>query len=107
MGPGGIGTTRGLPTARPQQPVRLLRRRRAQPRQANSSSGPPWCTTAPGADDLIDVRYQASIDPDVVANPPLRRPSGPLALHPLADGLTWDPRLKALPNPTLVLWGPG
>ncbi len=57
-------------------------------------------------DDLIDSRYQASIDPEVVANPPLRRPSGPTALRTLwRMDLTRDKRLKQLPNPTLVLWG--
>src|SRR6478735_3197470 len=57
-------------------------------------------------DDLIDLRYQASIDPDVVANPPLRRPSGPTALRTLwRMDLTRDGRLKTLQTPALVLWG--
>ncbi|WP_420094349.1 alpha/beta fold hydrolase [Mycobacteroides abscessus] len=57
-------------------------------------------------DDLIDLRYQASIDPEVVANPPLRRPAGPTALRTLwRMDLTRDSRLKSLPTPTLVLWG--
>jgi len=42
----------------------------------------------------------------VVANPPLRRPSGPTALRTLwRMDLTRDSRLKTLPTPTLVLWG--
>ena len=46
-------------------------------------------------DELIDLRYQASIDPEVVANPPLRRPSGPTALRTLwRMDLTRDSRLK-------------
>ena len=57
-------------------------------------------------DDLIDTRYQASIDPEVVANPPLRRPSGPLALRTLwRMDLTRDARLTNLQTPTLILWG--
>ena len=32
-------------------------------------------------DELIDLRYRASIDPEVVADPPLRRLSGPTALR--------------------------
>src|SRR6202012_1487812 len=57
-------------------------------------------------DALIDPRYTASIDPEVVANPPLRRPSGPLALRTLwRMDLTRDGRLKHLQTPTLVLWG--
>ena len=57
-----------------------------------------------GADDeLIDLRYQASIDPEVVANPPLQRPKSPRTLWRM--DLTRDKRLRSLPNPTLVLWG--
>ena len=47
-------------------------------------------------DELIDLRYEASIDPEVVANPPLRRPSGPPALRTLwRMDLTRDSRLKS------------
>ena len=42
----------------------------------------------------------------MVANPPLRRPSGPLALRTAwRMDLTRDSRLKRLQTPTLVLWG--
>ena len=52
---------------------------------------------------LIDARYAASLDPEVVANAPLVRPKDlPSAL---ALDLTLDPRLGELNNPTLVLWG--
>jgi 2-hydroxy-6-oxonona-2,4-dienedioate hydrolase/4,5:9,10-diseco-3-hydroxy-5,9,17-trioxoandrosta-1(10),2-diene-4-oate hydrolase len=55
---------------------------------------------------LIDLRYAASIDPEVVANPPLQRPSGPMAPRTLRRmDLTRDKRLKQLATPTLVLWG--
>jgi len=54
-------------------------------------------------DALIATRYAASIDPEVVANPPLVRPKD------LSDAraldLTLDPRLSGLQTPTLVLWG--
>jgi len=54
-------------------------------------------------DTLIATRYEASIDPEVVANPPLVRPKD------LSDAraldLTLDPRLSGLETPTLVLWG--
>jgi 4,5:9,10-diseco-3-hydroxy-5,9,17-trioxoandrosta-1(10),2-diene-4-oate hydrolase len=57
-------------------------------------------------DDLIDSRFAASIDPQVVADPPLRRPSGPMALRTLwRMDLTRDSRLKQLQTTTLVLWG--
>lgn len=57
-------------------------------------------------DELIDLRYTASIDPEVVANPPLSRPSGPFALRTLwRMDLTRDARLSSLQTPTLILWG--
>jgi 4,5:9,10-diseco-3-hydroxy-5,9,17-trioxoandrosta-1(10),2-diene-4-oate hydrolase len=57
-------------------------------------------------DGLIDTRYTASVDPELVADPPLRRPSGPMALRTLwRMDLTRDKRLTRLATPTLVLWG--
>ncbi|GAA2807937.1 alpha/beta fold hydrolase [Mycolicibacterium pallens] len=104
MGPGGIGTTRGLPT---DGLKRLL--------AYYGGDGPSRDKLAEfirtylvydGAavpDELIDLRYQASIDPEVVANPPLRRPSGLRTLWRM--DLTRDSRLRGLRTPTLVLWG--
>jgi 2-hydroxy-6-oxonona-2,4-dienedioate hydrolase/4,5:9,10-diseco-3-hydroxy-5,9,17-trioxoandrosta-1(10),2-diene-4-oate hydrolase len=107
MGPGGIGTTRSIPTAGLRSLLSYY-----------SGDGPSRAklaafirnylvydgTSVP--DNVIDMRYQASIDPDVIANPPLRRPSGPMALRTLwLMELTRDPRLKYLRTPTLVLWG--
>ena len=107
MGPGGIGTSRGLPTAGLKSLLSYY-----------GGDGPSRDKLATfihshlvydGAavpEDLIDVRYQASIDPDVIADPPLRRPSGPMALRSLwRMDLTRDSRLQALATPTLVLWG--
>jgi 4,5:9,10-diseco-3-hydroxy-5,9,17-trioxoandrosta-1(10),2-diene-4-oate hydrolase len=107
MGPGGIGTTRCLPTAGLKSLLSYY-----------GGDGPSRDKLAAfirsylvydGAavpEDLIDLRYRASIDPEVIANPPLRRPSGPTALRTLwRMDLTRDSRLKALPTPTLVLWG--
>ncbi|MEE6165929.1 MULTISPECIES: alpha/beta fold hydrolase [unclassified Mycolicibacterium] len=107
MGPGGIGTTRMLPTAGLSSLLSYY-----------GGDGPSRGKLADfirnylvydGAsvpDDLIDARYRASIDPEVVAHPPLRRPSGPMALRTLwRMDLTRDSRLKKLQTPTLVLWG--
>ena len=107
MGPGGIGTTRGLPTKGLNSLLSYY-----------GGDGPSRDKLATfirdylvydGAsvpEDLIDRRYQASIDPEVVADPPLRRPSGPMALRTLwRMDLTRDRRLKTLTTPTLVLWG--
>ena len=104
MGPGGIGTTRGVPTAGLKSllsyyggdgPSREKLENFIRTYLVHDGASVP--------DELIDLRYQASIDPDVVANPPLRRPSGPRALWRM--DLTRDGRLKTLKTPTLVLWG--
>ena len=55
------------------------------------------------SDAVLQERYAASIDPEVVANPPLRAPQDPEAFKRM-DFLL-DPRLPALPHPTLLMWG--
>jgi 2-hydroxy-6-oxonona-2,4-dienedioate hydrolase/4,5:9,10-diseco-3-hydroxy-5,9,17-trioxoandrosta-1(10),2-diene-4-oate hydrolase len=107
MGPGGIGTTRAAPTTGLKSLLSYY-----------GGDGPSRDKLetfirnylvydgASVPDDLIDVRYTASLDPEVVADPPLRRPSGPMALRTLwRMDLTRDSRLKRLHTPTLVLWG--
>jgi 4,5:9,10-diseco-3-hydroxy-5,9,17-trioxoandrosta-1(10),2-diene-4-oate hydrolase len=107
MGPGGIGTTRGAPTAGLKSLLSYY-----------GGEGPSRDKLAAfirnylvydGAsvpDALIEMRYTASVDPEVVADPPLRRPSGPMAVRTLwRMDLTRDKRLKHLQTPTLVLWG--
>ncbi|MGX9671216.1 alpha/beta fold hydrolase [Mycobacterium sp. HM-7] len=107
MGPGGIGTTRGLPTAGLNSLLGYY-----------GGSGPSREKLAAFIrnylvyeadsvpDELIDLRYTASIDPEVVADPPLSRPSGPFALRTLwRMDLTRDSRLASLQTPTLILWG--
>lgn len=104
MGPGGIGTTRGLPTDGLKSLLSYYgdegpsrEKLAAFIRTYLVYDG----TAVP--DELIDVRYQASIDPEVVASPPLRRPSGLRTLWRM--DLTRDKRLRRLATPTLVLWG--
>lgn len=107
MGPGGIGTTRGAPT-----------------KGLNSLLG-YYSGGGPNRDKLeefirnylvfdaesvtvamIDERYAASVDPEVVANPPLQRPSGRSALKTLWKmDFTRDRRLQWLKTRTLVIWG--
>lgn len=55
------------------------------------------------SDAVLQERFAASIDPEVVANPPLRAPKDLEAFKRL-DFLL-DPRLPALATPTLVMWG--
>jgi 4,5:9,10-diseco-3-hydroxy-5,9,17-trioxoandrosta-1(10),2-diene-4-oate hydrolase len=107
MGPGGIGTTRAAPTAGLKS---LLSYYGGDgPSRDKLEAFIRKYLVYDGAsvpDELIDLRYAASIDPAVVANPPLRRPSGPMALRTLwRMDLTRDIRLKHLQTPTLVLWG--
>ncbi|MFJ8113697.1 alpha/beta fold hydrolase [Streptomyces sp. NPDC096132] len=107
MGPGGIGTTRALPTPGLNSlltyysgdgPSRLKLERFIRDHLVFNAADVP--------DAVIDARYEASIDPEVIAAPPLRRPSGPNALRTLWKmDFTRDPRLARLPVPTLVLWG--
>lgn len=104
MGPGGIGTTRGLPTDGLKSLLAYYggdgpsrEKLAAFIRTYLVYDG----TAVP--DELIDIRYQASIDPEVVANPPLRRPSGLRTLWRM--DLTRDKRLRHLGTPTLILWG--
>jgi 4,5:9,10-diseco-3-hydroxy-5,9,17-trioxoandrosta-1(10),2-diene-4-oate hydrolase len=107
MGPGGIGTTRGLPTEGLKS---LLAYYGGDgPSRQKLDTFVRTYLVYDGAsvpDELIDRRYEASIDPEVIADPPLRRPSGPGALRTLwRMDLTRDARLKSLQTPTLVLWG--
>ena len=55
------------------------------------------------SDAVLQERYAASIDPEVVANPPLRAPKDLEAFKRL-DFLL-DARLPTLATPTLVMWG--
>lgn len=107
MGPGGIGTTRSAPTAGLRSLLSYYGGDR--PSRAMLETFIRTYLVYDGASvpaELIDLRYQASNEPDVVANPPLRRPSGPLALRTLwRMDLTRDKRLGQLATPTLILWG--
>ncbi|MFB7970707.1 alpha/beta fold hydrolase [Streptomyces rubiginosohelvolus] len=107
MGPGGIGTTRSLPTPGLNSLLNYY-----------TGDGPSRqklekfirnylvFNAADLPDAAIDERYRASIDPEVIAAPPLRRPSGPNALRTVWKmDFTRDARLSRLPVPTLVLWG--
>jgi pimeloyl-ACP methyl ester carboxylesterase len=53
--------------------------------------------------ELIDVRFAASNNPEITANPPLRPPAG--GPPPKESYLTNDPRLKTLPHRSLLIWG--
>lgn len=107
MGPGGVGTTRKPPTAGLKAllsyyggdgPSREKLETFIREHLVADGSAVP--------EEVIDERFQASIDPEVVANPPLRRPSGLFARRTLwRMDFTRDKRLATLPSPTLVVWG--
>jgi 4,5:9,10-diseco-3-hydroxy-5,9,17-trioxoandrosta-1(10),2-diene-4-oate hydrolase len=104
MGPGGVGTTRGLPTAGLNNLLSyyggdgpsleklrtFIRTYLVYDREAVPES-------------LVESRYVASIDPEAVANPPLQRPAGLRTLWRM--DFTRDSRLTTLKTPTLVIWG--
>ena len=104
MGPGGIGTTRGLPTKGLKTllgyyggdgPSREKLATFIRDHLVHDGSTVP--------EDLIDLRYEASIQPEVIASPPLRRPSDLRTL--LRMDLSRDRRLARCEVPTLVIWG--
>jgi len=104
MGPGGIGVTREPPT----DGLKLLLGYYAGegPTREKLASFIRDYLVADGAavpESLIEERYAASLDPEIMAAPPLRRPAKPEDLVPL--DLTLDPRLAACKIPSLVLWG--
>lgn len=104
MGPGGIDTTRSLPTAGLKHlldyysgegpTVDKLRTFITEYLVFDGSRIP---------EEVIQQRFQASIDPGSIANPPLRRPKGIPQFKKI--DFTRDGRLQSLANPTLVLWG--
>lgn len=104
MGPGGVDTTRGLPTTglkclldyySGEGPTREKLSRFIRQYLVYEGERVP--------ESVIEGRYRASLDPEVVAQPPLVRPRG-IPKFRLLD-FTRDPRLTKLQTPTLVLWG--
>lgn len=104
MGPAGIGTTRGLPTAGMNSLLNYYGGT-GPSREKLTTFIRTYLVYDPNSvpDELIDLRYQASIDPEILANPILRRPNKPQAIW--RSDLTRDSGLKDLQTPTLVLWG--
>ena len=104
MGPGGVNTTRGLPT--PGLKLLLNYYSGEGPTREKITRFIREYLVYDGSkvsDEMIEARYQSSIDPEVVASPPLRKPQG------IPNFRRWDftrdPRLKECSVPTLVLWG--
>jgi 4,5:9,10-diseco-3-hydroxy-5,9,17-trioxoandrosta-1(10),2-diene-4-oate hydrolase len=104
MGPGGIDTTRGLPT--PGLKRLLTYYKGTGPSLDKLTTFIRGDLVYDGglvSDALIKERFQSSIDPAVVASPPLLGPKGIPNFKRL--DFTRDARLSKLQTPTLVLWG--
>jgi 4,5:9,10-diseco-3-hydroxy-5,9,17-trioxoandrosta-1(10),2-diene-4-oate hydrolase len=104
LGPGGVDTSRRPPTEgllhlldyySGEGPTREKCERFMRQDLVFDGAGLP--------DEVIEARFAASLDPEVVANPPLVRPKDLPSAQAL--DLTLDPRLAALETPTLVFWG--
>lgn len=104
MGPGGVGTTRGLPTPGLKQLLNYYKG--SGPSREKLTRFIREYLVYDGSqvsDAMIEERYRASIDPQVLAAPPLRGPNSLKAA--LRMDFTRDPRLASCQVPTLVLWG--
>ena len=55
--------------------------------------------------DMLEQRFNASNDPEIVANAPLRPPAGAAGPPPQEMHLSEDPRLKDMPHRALMIWG--
>lgn len=104
MGPGGVNTTRGLPTPGLK---RLLTYYKGDGPSLDKITqfirGDLVYDGSQVPESVIRERYQSSIDPEVVASPPLLGPKGIPNFKAL--DFTRDPRLALVEQPTLVLWG--
>ena len=104
MGPGGVDTTRSLPTAGLKALLGYyggegptLEKLRTFIRHYLVFDG----TQLP--DEMIEQRFAASLDPEIVASPPLQRPRSIAAA--LRIDFTRDRRLARCAVPALVVWG--
>ena len=104
MGPGGIDTTRSIPTAGLRRLFGYytgegptLEKLRTFIRGYLVFDGTQL------SDEMIEQRFAASIDPEVVASPPLQRPRSLAAA--LRTDFTRDRRLASCTVPTLTVWG--
>jgi 4,5:9,10-diseco-3-hydroxy-5,9,17-trioxoandrosta-1(10),2-diene-4-oate hydrolase len=104
MGPGGVDTTRGLPT--PGLKRLLNYYKGSGPSLEKITEFIRGDLVYDGSlvpESVIRERYRSSIDPEVVKAPPLLGPKGIPNFKAL--DFTRDPRLAQVRQPTLVLWG--
>ena len=104
MGPGGVGTTRGLPTTGLKSLLAYYGGEGPNLEKLGTFIRSYLVFDGDAVpDELIESRYAASIDPEVLADPPLQRPPDLRTLWRM--DFTRDRRLGGLSIPTLVIWG--
>lgn len=104
MGPGGIGTTRALPTRGLNKLLDYYKGEGPTRHKLEDFIRNYLVFDGQSVDAaVIDKRFQDFIDPEVIASPPLTRPPGLKAMWRM--DLTRDARLRKLDKPVLVLWG--
>jgi 4,5:9,10-diseco-3-hydroxy-5,9,17-trioxoandrosta-1(10),2-diene-4-oate hydrolase len=104
MGPGGIGISQGRPTDGLRRLLGYYEGEGPSFQKLSTFVREDLVFDASQVSEaLLRERFEASLDPEVVANPPLRAPRDLDAFKRL--DLLLDPRLPALPHPTLVMWG--
>ena len=103
-GPGGVGTTRALPTKGLNALLNYYGGDGpSREKMSDFIRGYLVADAAAITDDVIEDRYAASLDPEVMANPPLRRPRSVKTARRM--DFTRDARLARCETPTLVVWG--
>ena len=104
MGPGGVDTTRGLPTPGLKRLLNYYKGSGpSMEKLTEFIRGDLVFDGSQVPESVIQERYASSIDPEVLAAPPLLGPKG-LPNFKALD-FTRDPRLAEVQHPTLVLWG--
>ena len=98
-----MDTTRGLPTPGLKRLLNYYKGEGPTLQNSRRSSGATLSDGSLVSDATLRERFQSSIDPEVVASPPLLGPKGIPQFRKL--DFTRDPRLAGVQNPTLVLWG--
>lgn len=104
MAPGGVDTTRSLPTVGLKRLLNYYKGEGPTLKKLATSIRDDLVYDGEGiSESMIRERYQSSIDPEVVANPPLLRPKRIPQFKNI--DFTRDNRLASVQNHTLVLWG--
>lgn len=104
MGPGGIGIAQGRPTPGLMRLLSYYAGEGPTYEKLRSFITQDLVYDASDIDEaMLQERFASSVDPEVVAHPPLRVPPDPEVFKRM-DFLL-DPRLPSFDHPTLILWG--